>query len=132
MYVHVCGLLATFMSIFNINRTVILCHYFICRPIDVSGRSLLFEHYMHPCIANNASNIAVSRYLLPFGLQGFEFSVTSLVVCYSLLKTNDRASHFYLLKIPDLSIVDCYFATNQRCSIIFVNCLVNCFMTEEH
>ena len=53
--------------------------FFSYRPINASDRSFLFEHYMHPCIANNASNIVVSRYLLPFGLQGFEFSVTILL-----------------------------------------------------
>ena len=34
-----------------------------------------FEHYIHPCLICNTSTIAISRLLLPFGLQGYELTV---------------------------------------------------------
>ena len=50
------------------------------RPIDTARGRLVFEHFLHPCLATNTSDIAVSRFLLPFGLQGFEMTVVNIFV----------------------------------------------------
>ena len=58
----------------------------VCRPVIVGDRSLLFEHYLHPCLSRNSTIISISRFLLPFGLQGFELivNITWLVQTISL------------------------------------------------
>ena len=50
----------------------------MCRPVNTAAGRLLFEHYIHPCLATNTSSVSVSRILLPLGFQGYEFSVSGV------------------------------------------------------
>ena len=49
--------------------------------------AIWFEHYDHPCLDTNAAsgNVSVSRFLLPFGLQGYELTVRLGIIAFVIV-----------------------------------------------
>ena len=42
---------------------------------------MVFEHFLHPCVNTSSSfEITISRFLLPFGPQGYEILVSVSVL----------------------------------------------------
>ena len=74
----------------------------------------MFEHYLQSCLNMSTSNISVSRFLLPFGLQGYEVEI-------SMVTTNETTvveTVSGLFTRRDLTTADA--------PLMSINCTHNC------
>ena len=86
----------------------------------------MFEHYTHPCVADSsADSIVISRFLMPFGLQGFQVTVRTQLV-KDFWRGVVQINHNFAQRL--CFITNCYwikfmsFSSHQHCAFRLSGC----------